>query len=270
MKPELNWLRSIKHFIFDLDGTLILGNRVLPSAIECLNLISSQKRKFTIVTNNSSRSVDNYFRLLTHLNFSIGIDQIHTSGKATAHYLSSIKKNPSVYLLGTRALIDDFSEYGIVCVTDIDAEPIDFVVLGFDQEITYKRIEDASLLIRRGIPFIATHGDVNIPTEKGLLPDCGALIALFEKSIGISPKIIGKPNTEMIDSILKHHKLKPNEVVIVGDRLYTDMEMGFRAGTKTILVHTGESNAKMADQYHQQPDWQIKNLTILKEYLLQL
>lgn len=267
MNSEANWLRHIRHFIFDLDGTLILGNRVLPSAIECLTILKEKKIDFTIVTNNSSRSMDNYYRLLSHLNFPVTPSQIHTSGKATAQYLSGLKKNPSVYLLGTRALIEDFSAYGVACVTEIDAEPVDFVVLGFDQEITYQRIEDASILIRRGIPFIATHGDINIPTEKGLLPDCGALIALFETSTGVSPKIIGKPNIEMIQPILKNKNLKPDEVVVIGDRLYTDIEMGFRAGAKTMLVLTGESDTKMSESYHKKPDLQLKDLSFLKEML---
>lgn len=270
MNSPKNWLKTVKHFIFDLDGTLILGNNVLPFAHECLKKLDELNIGYTIVTNNSSRSMDNYFRLLNFLGFSVVHSQIHTSGKATAQYLISLKKNPSVYLLGTRALVEDFSSHGIACVGEIDAEPIDFVVLGFDQEITYKRIQDASILIRRGIPFIATHSDINIPTEKGLLPDCGSMIALFEKSTEISPKIIGKPNIEMIEPILKQHKLKPEEMVVIGDRLYTDMEMGFRAGTKTILVHTGESNSAMAKSYPNQPDWQIKNLEELYQVLIEL
>lgn len=270
MTSSPTWLGSIRHFIFDLDGTLILDNSVLPFAHECLNQIKKLNLGFTIVTNNSSRSMDNYFRLLNFLGFSVSHKQIHTSGKATAQYLNSLKTNPSVYLLGTRALIEDFSSHGIACVSEIDAEPIDFVVLGFDKEITYKRIQDASILIRSGIPFIATHSDINIPTEKGLLPDCGSLIALFEKSTEVSPKIIGKPNIEMIEPIFKQHHLQPEETVVIGDRLYTDIEMGFRAKTKTILVHTGESNENMAEKYHKQPDWQIKNLQSLYEELLKL
>lgn len=238
----MNWISNTRHFVFDLDGTLILGNQVLPYARETLDLIRSQGKSFTVVTNNSSRSIDNYFRFLTFLGFTIKPNEIHTSGKATAQYINQLKPEPSVYLLGTRALVEDFSAFGIACVNDIDAEPIDFVVLAFDQEITYKRIVEASILIRSGIPFIATHADINIPTERGLLPDCGSLISLFQTSTGIKPKVIGKPNIEMVEPILKQVGVKRDEMVIVGDRMYTDIEMGWRAGIKTIWVKTGDLN----------------------------
>lgn len=238
----MNWISETRHFVFDLDGTLILGNQVLPYARETLELIKSQGKSFTVVTNNSSRSIDNYFRFLSFLGFRIKPTEIHTSGKATAQYINQVKPEPSVYLLGTRALVEDFSAFGIACVGEIDAEPIDFVVLAFDQEITYKRIVDASILIRSGIPFIATHADVNIPTERGLLPDCGSLISLFRTSTGIAPKIIGKPNIEMLEPILQQVGVKREEMVIVGDRMYTDIEMGWRAGIKTIWVKTGDLN----------------------------
>lgn len=265
----MNWLSQIRHFVFDLDGTLILGNQVLPYARETLGLIRKQKKSFTVVTNNSSRSIDNYQRFLTHLGFSIRPSEIHTSGKATAQYLNSLTHEPSVYLLGTRALVEDFSSFGIACVNEIDAEPIDFVVLAFDQEITYKRIVEASILIRRGVPFIATHADVNIPTDRGLLPDCGSLISMFQTSTGVTPKVIGKPNIEMIHPVLRSHQVSPEETVVIGDRLYTDIEMGWRAGIRTILVRTGDMSGNHLASDGVKPTEETENLEQIYRILSQ-
>lgn len=263
------WLGSIEHFIFDLDGTLILGKNPLPYAIKCLNLIKELGKSFTIITNNSSRSIDNYDKFLTHLGFKLTNDQIHTSGKATAAYISSIKEEPSVYLLGTRALVEDFTNFGIVCVDERDVEPVDFVVLAFDLEITYRRIVDASILIQQGVPFIATHADINIPTELGLLPDCGSFIAMLEKATGVSPKVIGKPNLEMIQPILEGKRLNPEHVLVIGDRMYTDIEMGVNAGCKTMLVYTGESNQATVNKYPIRPTVELPNLEALYMALLE-
>lgn len=268
--PKLSWISDIRHFVFDLDGTLILGNQVLPFARECLTRIRQTGRQFTIVTNNSSRSIDNYYRFLNHLGFPVQPGEIHTSGKATAHYLSQVKPEASVYLMGTRALVEDFSQFGIVCVNEPDAEPIDFVVLAFDQELTYKRIVEASQLIRQGIPFIATHADINIPTDRGLLPDCGAMISMFETATGVSPKVIGKPNPEMIRPILQEHGLRPDQVVIIGDRLYTDIEMGTRSGIRTIWVQTGDTKPSQSPKTTGNPTVTLPNLGPLWNQLSQI
>jgi len=230
-------LGNIKCFLLDLDGTSYLGEKLLPGAFELLNLLVERNLDYLFLTNNSSKHAGQYVEKLSRLNVKVGKEHILTSGEATTIYLQKEMPNAKVLIMGTRALEEEFENSGFGLVED---EP-DVVVLGFDTTLTYKKLWKICDFIRDGYPYIATHPDINCPTETGFMPDIGSFIALIESSTGRKPDVvIGKPNDHMIEAVLERTGHEKDEIAMIGDRLYTDMAMG-RTGIKTILVLSGET-----------------------------
>ena len=234
-------LADIRLFLLDMDGTVYLGSRLLPGSLDFLRYLGETGRDHLFLTNNSSRNADYYAQKLTKLGWPAQPGEILTSGEATALYLGGLKPSARVYLLGTPDLETEFAAHGFV-LTD---ENPDYVVLGFDMTLTYDKLVRACDLVRDGVPFIATHPDLNCPTETGYIPDCGAMTALITASTGVTPKVIGKPNREIIDAMFRKKPVRRDQVAMVGDRLYTDIVMGHNAGVTSVLVLSGE--AKEAD-----------------------
>ena len=234
-------LADIRLFLLDMDGTVYLGSRLLPGSLDFLRYLGETGRDHLFLTNNSSRNADYYAQKLTKLGWPAQPGEILTSGEATALYLGGMKPSARIYLLGTPDLETEFAAHGFV-LTD---ENPDYVVLGFDMTLTYDKLVRACDLVRGGVPFIATHPDLNCPTESGYIPDCGAMTALITASTGVTPKVIGKPNREIIDAMFRKKPVRRDQVAMVGDRLYTDIVMGHNAGVTSVLVLSGE--AKEAD-----------------------
>ena len=234
-------LADIRLFLLDMDGTVYLGSRLLPGSLDFLRYLGETGRDHLFLTNNSSRNAQYYAQKLTKLGWPAQPGEILTSGEATALYLGGLKPAARIYLLGTPDLETEFAAHGFV-LTD---ENPDYVVLGFDMTLTYDKLVRACDLVRGGVPFIATHPDLNCPTETGYIPDCGAMTALITASTGVTPKVIGKPNREIIDAMFRKKPVRRDQVAMVGDRLYTDIVMGHNAGVTSVLVLSGE--AKEAD-----------------------
>jgi len=232
-----NSLANIRLFLLDMDGTVYLGNQLLPGSLEFLHYLADTGRDHLFLTNNSSRNAGHYAQKMTKLGWTAEPEEILTSGEATALYLGGIKPGARICLLGTPDLEAEFAAHGFVLTDEFP----DYVVLGFDMTLNYAKLVRACDLIRGGVQFIATHPDLNCPTETGYIPDCGAMTALITASTGVSPKVIGKPNREIIDAMFRKKPVERSQVAMVGDRLYTDIVMGHNAGVKTILVLSGEA-----------------------------
>lgn len=258
-------LKQIETFLLDLDGTFYLGDQLYPWSLPFVNACEQLGKRFIFVTNNSSQSGDYYVEKIRKMGASITADQVFTAGQATIFYLKKYNYPNKIYLVGTPALEKEFSEAGFV-LTEKDPEA---VVLGFDLTLTYKKLELACSFIRQGLPFIATHPDFNCPTPAGPIPDCGAMIALITASTGVKPKVIGKPNPEMIEALQAKYGLEdPSTVAMVGDRLYTDIAMGEAAGINSILVLSGETQLEDVHTSDIQPDVIVENLgEITKAFL---
>ena len=255
---DLQRLRSLRGFIVDLDGTTYLGQRLTPGAREFFRTLSESGRQYVFVTNNSSKSGDLYENHLRHLGLTPAHGQVLTSGEATAMVLAR-RGDRRAYIVGTEALETEMTRAGLT----IDAEAPDCVVLGYDRTLTYAKLEIATRLIRRGVPFIATHPDLTCPTEDGYVPDCGAMTALLEAATGVPPIVVGKPEPLLAQMALQKLGLPAPDVAVIGDRLYTDMEMGHRAGTTTILVLSGETTMAMVDAAARKPDFVVAHLGAL-------
>lgn len=258
-------LHTIKCFALDMDGTIYLGNQILPGVREFLNYLHDTGRDFIFLTNNSSRDASYYAGKLAKLGIHCSEQNILTSGEATALYLKNNKQSKKIFLVGTPALEEEFKRHGFMLT---DKNP-DYVVLGFDTTLTYEKLVTACDLIRSNVPFIATHPDYNCPTETGYIPDCGAITALIRSSTGIEPQIVGKPHKAIVDAMLDKKKYSLAEMAIVGDRLYTDVATGCNAGMVSILVLSGESKLPDVKQSQFKPDYIYENLGGLAEAILQ-
>lgn len=237
MNNKLKQLRKIKCFLVDMDGTIYLGNHLLPGAKDWLDLILAKGLDYYILTNNSSRSRVEYTQKLRNLGLNVPEDKIFTSGEATALYLKKSIPDASLYVVGTPPLIKEFMWHGFT-ITENDP---DVVVLGFDTTLTYEKIWKLSDFLVAGKPYIATHPDINCPLEDGFKPDIGAMIEMMATSTGRRPDVIvGKPNAPIVNALADKTGLPLEAHCMVGDRLYTDIALG-KWGITTALVLSGET-----------------------------
>ena len=263
--PEINsdpgkLLDEVRVFALDMDGTVYLGEQWIEGAREFLDRIEKSGRTYYFLTNNSSKAPKIYVEKLARMGLFADEDRIVTSGQATIWYLKQHFPGKRVYLLGNPLLAEEFREEGI----ELDEEDPEMVVTGFDTTLNYEKMTRVCDLVRAGLPYIATHPDFNCPTETGFIPDIGAIQAFIRASAFRDPdKIIGKPNREIADYLLDRvnaglpdgaDKVRPRQIAMVGDRLYTDIAAGINAGFTSILVLSGEASLKDAEESSFVPD----------------
>lgn len=266
MENKLELLRSTRLFVLDMDGTFYLGSRILPGAADFLRAVKQTEREYLFFTNNSSRSPGDYIRKLAGMGCPITRDQIMTSGDVTIRYLKTHYPGKTVYLVGTPPLVESFREAGIELA---QGQP-DIVVLAFDTTLTYEKLSNACTYIRSGALFLATHLDINCPTETGFIPDCGSFCAAVSLSTGREPKYLGKPFAETVEMILDKTGYDRSQIAFIGDRLYTDVATGVQNGAKGILVMTGETRPEDLAQSDVIPDGVYASLGEIGRCLLQL
>lgn len=259
-------LRNVNHLALDLDGTLYLGGSLFDFTIGFLSDLRSLGIGYTFFTNNSSKSTGEYVAKLRSMGVDATPDMIYSSTHATIAFLRSA--HPSIkhiFALGTRGFQQELIEAGYEVAQD-DPE---VVVVAFDTGLDYPRLSRAAYWIGQGKPFIATHPDLICPTDEDLiLPDCGAVCQLLTAATGVSPAaVLGKPNVKMLDGVLRRHELRPDQIAMVGDRLYTDLAMAHAAGVLGVLVLTGETTAEAARDAHPAPDLILDNAGQLAERL---
>ena len=256
-------LRDLRCFLLDMDGTFYLGDELLPGALRFIEVVRRRGRDFLFLTNNSSQHGRFYARKITRLGLPIGADKIFTSAEATALYLHRLHADACIYLVGTPALEAEFVAHGFVLTDDSP----DFAVLGFDTTLTYEKLWKLCDFVRAGVPYIATHPDLNCPTPQGFMPDIGAMIAFVKASTGREPKVIGKPNREMVEAVTQRTGLPASALCMVGDRLYTDIAMGDESGITTVLLLTGETHLEDITDSPHKPDYVFRDLDALADTL---
>ncbi|MBN8554506.1 MAG: HAD-IIA family hydrolase [Deltaproteobacteria bacterium] len=235
-----------KVFLFDLDGTLYMGKKLIPGALALIQGLRTQKKKIFFFTNNSSRSVEDYIQKLKGFGFSVHKDEIVMS----THTLISFLKNKNwknIFLLGTPSMQKMLANEKIKHTKNNPKA----VVVGFDKTLTYEKILVACRLIEKKIPLVVTHPDLFCPTDEGPEPDCGAIAKLLELSSGRDRhSTLGKPHPSMIQEVIKRSGRKKSEMILIGDRLSTDVKMGREAGIETILVLSGETKRQHLRAMH--------------------
>lgn len=250
-------LKDIECFVFDMDGTINLGNTLIDGALELIHLLENRGTKFFFFTNNSSKSPLDYVEKLKKLGFQkVGLEHIVTSGDVMIHYLKQqFGKKPKVFLSGTKELKRQFTQQG-VSLAEVGDYSVDALVVGFDTEFDYERANFACQLIEAGKPFLATNIDRVCPLEGGkYMPDCGSICTMLEHATGKKVKYVGKPFKETVDYILDVAKTPGSKTAMVGDRLYTDIATAVNGGICSIAVLSGEINMDDILQSDIHPDY---------------
>jgi len=229
-------ISDVSGFMIDLDGTIYKGGKPIEGAKEFVSVLKNKRIPFVFLTNNSSSSRSYYVEKLNKMGFDITERNVLTSTTATLRYIMEKYPEQTVYPLGTEQFVNEVKCSGIV----VSDNP-DIVLLAFDKTITYEKINNAYHHILSGAKLIATHPDDLCPTESGYDVDIGPFIRFFESMTGTKAEVIGKPNRKMIEMAALEMNADPKKLMMIGDRLYTDMRMAFDAGIRSILVYSGET-----------------------------
>ena len=245
--------KEIKLYLFDMDGTLYLGNQLFDFTVELLEKLHASGKRYMFMTNNSSKSVQAYIQKLAALGITATYEDFITSSQATAWYLKKYHPNAVLYVCGTQSLKEELSDNGFSVTEDLDA--VECIVMGFDTELTFQKLHDVSYLLNtRELPYIATNPDYVCPTEFGSVPDCGSMCDIIFNATGKRPVVIGKPEALMPTLAMEEAGCSPRETAVVGDRIYTDIKSGLNAGAVTILVMSGETTQEILDASPDKPD----------------
>ena len=246
-------LKSMKLFLFDMDGTLYLGSQLYSFTIELLETIKKTGGRYLFMTNNSSKSVADYIKKLSKLGIESTREDFITSSQATAYYLHKHHEGQTLYVCGTESLKEELRMEGFTVTTDLDK--VECIVMGFDTELTFQKLHDVSylLLTRPELPYIATNPDLVCPTEFGSVPDCGSVSDMLYNVSGKRPLFIGKPSALMAQLAMEKVGVTPEETAVIGDRIYTDVKSGLNAGALAILVMSGETTYEILEASEDKP-----------------
>lgn len=255
--------RTIKALILDMDGVLWRDEDPIGDLLLLFERMYS-RYQVMLATNNSTLSAEMYVEKLARFGVHIPSRQIITSAIATALYLKEHHpKGGKVYILGEKGLHRELARHGFTHAS----QDVLAVVVGMDREINYTKLRDAAALIHKGVPFLGTNPDRTFPTPQGFAPGAGAILAAIEASTDIAPLLIGKPAPEMYRMALKQLDVSPEQSLVVGDRLGTDIAGGQKLGCNTALVLSGVTTLKEAEAWRPKPDYIVDNLAILVDLL---
>ena len=252
-------LRLKRLFLLDMDGTIYLDEQLFDGVTDFLRYVRKSGGRCLFLTNNSSRGVEGYIEKLRRMGIAAEKDDFVTSVDATIRYLQEKLPGRKCYVFGTRSFQAQLSAAGIP-VTDRLEEDIDVLLCGFDRELTFQKLEDACILLGRGVDFVATNPDWVCPTWYGSVPDCGSVCEMLYRATKRRPVVIGKPQSAMVELALERTGCRKEETVIVGDRLYTDIACGVNAGIDSVFVLSGEGTEADIETYHIHPTWVFPNI----------
>ena len=252
VSPELRAkLAKIKHLALDMDGTIYLGSTLFPFTTKFLSDMKEAGISYSFLTNNPSRSVADYLKKLEGLGIEADEENMYTTSLAAIDYIKAhYPQARRLFLLGTPSMISQFEKAGFESCTDSPDDVPDVLVVAFDMTLEYSRLCRAAWWASQGVPYIATNPDRVCPTDqKVVLVDCGSMCKCIEHATGRQPDItLGKPDPNMLYGIMERIDLKPEEVAMVGDRIYTDTATAHNAGAFGVLVLSGETTLEVVDK----------------------
>ena len=253
-------------YLLDMDGTIYNENEIFDGTLEFLKEIERRGGQYVFITNNSSKSVEDYVEKVREMGIKAEYENFYTSSQATAMYLKENYPNQVVYCMGTKSLIKELREAGIEVVTEVD-ERASVVLLGFDTENTSEKIRNTCIMLGKDVAYLATNPDFVCPVSFGYIPDCGSMSIMLKNATGKEPFFIGKPEPIMVNCVLKKLKCKREDAVIVGDRLYTDIKTGANAKVDTICVLSGEASMEDILQGEVEPTYIFESVKEIYEGL---
>ena len=265
-----NKLAKIKHVALDMDGTIYMGDSLFPYTIPFLERLKQMNISYSFLTNNPSKSLDDYLQKLEKMGIHATEEEMYTTTVATIDYIKAhYPEARRLFLLGTPSMISQFEKAGFISTADDAADVPDLIVAAFDLTLTYARLCRAAWWISQGVPYIATNPDKVCPTNlPTVLVDCGSICKCLEHATGRQPDItLGKPDPNMLIGILQQKQLQPDQIAMVGDRIYTDIAMAQNAGAVGVLVLSGETTIEVANAAPNPPDVIAQNIGELGDLL---
>ena len=257
-------LDQVKMFVLDMDGTIYLGERLFPFTKDFLRRVRETGRDFCFFTNNSSKNKGAYLEKLARMGIEIPPEKMLISNGVILEWLKEHHPGASCYVVGTPPLREDFRRAGFAS----DDPEADVVVLGFDTTLTYEKLRIACDLVRAGRPVYGVNPDWNCPVEGGFIPDCGSIAALVKASTGVQCEFFGKPSPHTLQYMLRQTGCRPEELAVVGDRLYTDIAVTSGSEAMGILVMSGETTPEILAQSETKPDLVVRDLEELAGMLV--
>ena len=247
-------LQDKRLFLLDMDGTIYLDDRLFDGVTAFLSRIREKGGRYLFLTNNSSKGVEGYIEKLNGMGIATGREDYLTSVDAAIDLLRRRYPGRRCYVQGTRSFYDQLAAAGIPVTCDRE-DGAEILLSGFDRELTFQKLEDACILLNRGVPFVATNPDWVCPTWYGSVPDCGSVCRMLTTATGREPTVIGKPRPQMALLAMERTGFSPEQTVLLGDRLYTDIACGVNAGIDTVFVLSGEGTMADIDTYQIHPTW---------------
>ena len=251
-------LKDKRLFLLDMDGTIYLDEQLFDGTLEFLAHVKAMGGRAMYLTNNSSKSVKSYVDKLARLGINACAEDFLTSVNATVLYLQK-QAYHKIYAFGTQSFKSQLKEAGLP-VTDRLEEDIDCLCMGFDTELTFQKLEDACILLNRGVDFVATNPDWVCPTWYGSVPDCGSVSEMLFRATGRRPRFIGKPQPDMVELAVAKSGFTKEQAILLGDRLYTDIQSGVNAGVDTVLVLSGEATMEDLAASQVKPAYVMENI----------
>lgn len=254
-------LCSLRHLIIDMDGVLYRGDTIIPGTGELIAFLRAQEIGFVLATNNATRTPQQFVDKLAGMGVTVYTHEVLTSSLATAGYLAGIAPpGTRVFVVGMDGLRTALDEAGFCLVND----GAEFVVVGMDFAVCYQQLAQASLQIRAGAQFIGTNPDLTFPSEQGIMPGAGSLLALLQAATAVTPTVVGKPGTAMMEQAMARMGANPATTAMLGDRLETDILAGKRAGLHTLLVLSGVTDRALLADSEIQPDLVFEDVAELQ------
>ena len=263
-------LAGIRHVALDMDGTIYMGMSLFDYTIPFLNSLKEMGITYSFLTNNPSTSIPDYLKKLAGMGIEATEEEMYTTALATIDYIkTNFPEARRLFLLGTPSMISEFEKAGFESVADSAEERPDVLVVAFDKTLEYSRLCRAAYWAQQGVPYVATNPDRVCPTDQPtVLVDCGSICKCIEHATGRQPDIVlGKPDPNMLTGVQARYGVKPEQVAMVGDRIYTDIEMAHNAGAFGVLVLSGETTLQIADEAPRQPDLIADSIKVLGELL---
>lgn len=248
---------AYKGYLIDLDGTIYKGRERIPAGERFIQRLQEQVIPYLLVTNNTTRTPQMVQDMLAQqFNIQTPLETIYTATMATVDYMKDMNRGQTAYVIGETGLKSAISEAGYI----EDKENPAYVVVGLDSQVTYDMLATATLAIAKGALFIGTNPDLNIPTERGLMPGAGSLVALLEAATRVKPVFIGKPNAIIMNKALDILQVERSEAIMVGDNYLTDIMAGIQNDIASLLVTTGFTKAEEVPNLPIQPDYVVASL----------
>lgn len=263
-------LRGIRHVALDMDGTIYMGMSLFDYTKPFLARLKQMGITYSFLTNNPSTSIADYLKKLAGMGIEATADEMYTTALATIDYLKThLPSARRLFILGTPSMTSEFVKAGFEVAEDSADDRPDAVVVAFDKTLSYARLCRAAWWIQQGLPYVATNPDRVCPTdEPTVLVDCGSICKCLEHATSRQPDItLGKPDPNMLSGIMQRYGLRADEIAMVGDRIYTDVQMAFNAGAFGVLVLSGETTLDIVAEAPRKPDLTADNIAVLGDLL---